>query len=187
MNFTIFFKYGISAIRLGLKIKELNIFFRLSMPRTSTKYISFGTLKTRGSSAITVIKLMMAYNDLSLANQALTEWKKEQPKSKRSRQAGAGMYFVRIELSHLYEGLKVIKEIRSDPLLLALALQCSQHTQQSFLRLETFLEKSSNRAEFEQLIGQERNNLTFHYHQCDKLIEKAISGRAACAEGNRLR
>lgn len=154
------------------------------MPRTSTKYISFETLKTRGPSAITVIKLMMAYNDLSLANQALTEWKKEQPRSKKSRQTGAGMYFVRIELAHLYEGLKVIDAIRSDTLLMTLVRQCSQETQQAFHDLESFCPKGSNHTEFKKLIGRMRHNLTFHYDESGKLIEKAISDSAAYADGH---
>lgn len=81
------------------------------MCETTTKYITFNTLKMRGSSAITVVKLMMSFNDMSLANQALTEWKKEQPMMKKSRQIGAAMYFVRTQISHLKEGLKIIKEI----------------------------------------------------------------------------
>ena len=73
--------------------------------------MKFDTLLARGQSAATVVKLMMACNDLSLANQALADWKKEQPNLRKSRQSGAQMYFVRLQIGHLYEGLKVIEEI----------------------------------------------------------------------------
>ncbi|MDQ7837126.1 MAG: hypothetical protein RDU59_01345 [Thermodesulfobacteriota bacterium] len=125
---------------------------------------------------------MMACNDMSLANQGLTEWKKEQPKMKKSRQLGAGMYFVRTQLAHLHEGLKVIEEIRADPTLMAHVAACDQETQRSFQKLVPFLPGESNRFEFEQLIGRVRHNLTFHYDQSGKLIENAIRDRAARAE-----
>ena len=152
------------------------------MSQTSTRYISFETLEARGPSAVTVVKLMMACNDMSLSNQALTEWKKEQPNMKKLRQIGAGMYFVRTQLAHLHEGLKVIEAIRADPSLMALVATCDQQTQGSFQQLVPFLPGESMRAEFEQLIGRVRHNLTFHYDQSGKLIESAISDRAARAE-----
>jgi hypothetical protein len=40
------------------------------MPRTNTIRFDFQTLHSRGPSAATVLKLTMACNDLSLANQA---------------------------------------------------------------------------------------------------------------------
>jgi len=152
------------------------------MSRTTTRYITFETLEMRGKSAITVVKLMMACNDLSLANQALAEWNKDQPRDRKSRQAGARMYFVRTQLAHLHEGLKVIKAIRDDSSLINLVRQCDQQTQQSFHNLEPYLVGGSSRREFEQLVGQVRHNLTFHYDQSGKLIEKAISDRAARIE-----
>jgi hypothetical protein len=136
----------------------------------------------RGASAITVIKLMMACNDLSLANQALAEWKKEQPLNKKPRQAGAGMYFVRTQLSHLHEGLKVLEDIHNDAFLMSLVKQCDPETQESFHNLEQFLVGGSNRSEIEKIIGRIRHNLTFHYDESGKLIEKAISDRAARSE-----
>ena len=43
------------------------------------------------------------------------------------------MYFVRLQLAHLHEGLKVIEEIRNDPVLKALVDRCDSQTQQSLL------------------------------------------------------
>ena len=152
------------------------------MARTTTTYITFEMLKARGPSAVTIVKLMMACNDLALANRSLGEWKKDQPPSRKSRQNGAGMYFIRIELGHLFEGLKLIDDIRSDPSLMMLVSTCDQRTRHSFDNLEPFLTGGSNRPEFERLIGRVRHNLTFHYDEGGKLIQKAISDRAARAE-----
>lgn len=149
------------------------------MPRTTTRFLNFERLHVQGASAVTVIKLMMACNDLSLANQSLSEWKKDVPSGMKERQIGARMYFVRTQLAHLNEGLKVIKKIKNDPQLMALIAHCDGQTQQSFTELEQFLPKAPKRNEFEQLVGCIRNNLTFHYDETGKLINKAVSDRAA--------
>lgn len=153
------------------------------MPRTITRYINFQKLQARGKSAVTVIKLMMACNDLSLTNQALSEWRKEQPNNRKSRQSGAAMYFVRAQIAHLHEGLKVIEAIRQDSTLFALVKDCDNKTQESFRELEEFLPGGSKRAEFEKLAGRVRHNLTFHYDESGKLIEKAIADRARRPDG----
>jgi len=146
-----------------------------NVARTTTRFVNFQTLQARGGSANTAIKLMMACNDLSVANQSLSECKKELSSGKKPRQIGAGMYFVRIQIAHLHEGLKVIEEIKKDPFLMALVNRCDSQTQQSFKELEQFLTKGSRRAEFEQLVGRVRHNLTFHYDKSGKLIEQAVS------------
>ena len=106
------------------------------MSRTVTRCIDFQTLKARGPRGATVIKLMMACNDLSLANQGLTEWKEEQTVSRESRRVGAGMYFIRLQLAHLHEGFKVIEAIRRDSVLMDLVQRCDSRSQASFQELE---------------------------------------------------
>jgi hypothetical protein len=150
--------------------------------RTLTKYVNLETLLSRGESAIIVVKLMMASNDLSLANDALGQWKKERQLSRKARQTGAGMYFVRTQLAHLYEGLKVIEEIREDSSLLAKVKNCGIQTQESFQNLEQFLPGGLKRLELIKLVGKVRHNLTFHYNQSSELIRRAISDRAARSE-----
>jgi hypothetical protein len=152
------------------------------MAWTSTRFLSFDTLHTHGQAADTVVKLMMACNDLSLANQALSDWKKEQPSTKKPRQTGAGMYFIRMQLAHLYEGLKVIEEIKKDQFLVGLLGQCDAETQRSFHELTQFLPDGSCHSEFERLVGKVRHNLAFHYYGCGKLINRAIADRAARQE-----
>jgi hypothetical protein len=152
------------------------------MSQTSTRYINLQALESRGASAVTVVRLMMACNDMSLANQSLTYWKGKHSGSSKSRQRGAGMYFIRTQLAHLHEGLKVISEIQADPLLKRHLDNCDGKTKQSYQSLLPFIEGGSNRSEFEQLIGRVRHNLTFHYDQSGKMIEKAIADRASRSE-----
>lgn len=149
------------------------------MAMTRTKYVDLQAFSDRGKSGTTVVQLMMACNDLSLANQALSEWKKEQPRNKKSRQVGAGMYFVRLQLAHLHEGLKIIDALRKDPALLTFVKLCDTQTQESFHKLQQYLPKGPLRKEFEQLVGRVRHNLTFHYDESGKLIENAIADRAS--------
>ena len=148
------------------------------MSRTSTRYVNFESLQTRGVSASVVIKLMMVCNDLSLANQSLSEWKKEQPSEAKGRQVGAGMYFVRVQLSHLYEGMKVIEEIKKDPSLLEFINHLVDKTKESFKELEQFLPNAPKRPEFDKLVGLVRHNLTFHYDESGKRIQKALLEKA---------
>jgi YD repeat-containing protein len=143
--------------------------------RTSTTYVSFDSLKASGGSACTVVKLMMACNDMSLANQALTEWKKYQPRNKKSRQKAAGMYFVRTQLAHLHEGFKVLDAMRADNALMAHLESCDKETKKSFQNLISFLHGGANHDEFERLVGRVRHNLTFHYDESGKMIEKALA------------
>jgi hypothetical protein len=150
--------------------------------RTLTRYLNFQTLAGRGAIAATVIKLMMACNDLELANEALSEWKEEQPMTRRSRQTGAGMYFIRLQLAHLFEGLKIVDDLRKDPSLFALVSQLDAHARDSFTNLEQLLSGGPKRAWIEKLMGRVRSNLTFHYEESGKLIAKAILDRAGRPE-----
>lgn len=149
------------------------------MPKTTTRFLSFGRLHAEGASAVTVIKLMMACNDLSLANQSLSTWKNDLHPKMKARHAGAGMYFLRTQLAHLHEGLKIIEDIKKDPRLMTIVARCDGQTQQSFNNLEQFLPNAPKRGEFKHLIGRIRHNLTFHYDESGKLIDQAIADRAA--------
>ena len=125
---------------------------------------------------------MMACNDLQIANEALSEWKTEQAKLRKGRQTGACMYFIRIQFSHLFEGLKVVQDIKNDPTLFELVNQCDMQTRKSFSELERFLPGGANRADLERNMGRIRSNLAFHYEESGKLISRAIADRAARPE-----
>lgn len=154
------------------------------MATTSHRQVRFDRLQAKGQDAAIVIKLMMACNDMSLSNQALDDWKKPQTRERIDRQRAACMYFVRVELSHLFEALKIIEQIQRSPGLSTLVQQCDTQTRKSFSELLNHVSGGAKRARIEKLVGQLRHNLTFHYHQCDKLILRAIEDRASRAEAN---
>lgn len=152
------------------------------MPYSSTRQIDLQLLQIRGASAATVIKLMMACNDLSVANQALGEWKERRDKGDKSIRPGGGMYFVRIQIAHLFEAFTIIGQIKADPYLLAVVQSCDLRTRESFTKLGTYLPGGANHAEFHKLIGLVRNNLTFHYDESGKRTQRAVVDRAGRTE-----
>src|SRR5437879_13900536 len=102
------------------------------MSQTRTKLIDFQKLHARGKRATLLVKMMMACTDLQLANEALSQWKGDQPRSRVDRQPGARMYFMRLQIAHLFEALSIIDEIRNDSLLSALVWQSDKHTLEYF-------------------------------------------------------
>lgn len=149
------------------------------MRSTLSKTVNIEILKNRGKSGSTVIKLMMACNDMSLANQALGEWRKPQLPHKSYRQKGAGMYFIRTQMSHLFEGFQIIDEISKDPTLLQVIKGCDIKTQESFNELIRFLPKGDRKVELEGLIGVMRSTVAFHYDETSKLTTRAIEDLAS--------
>jgi hypothetical protein len=121
---------------------------------------------------------MMACNDISLANDALERWNKENSRIRGSRKIGARMYFVRLQISHLVESMKIVDDIKKDESLVSLLRRCDAKTQASFAVIEDCLPGGKKRARFEQMAGQIRSNLCFHYDQSGKLIGRAIVDRA---------
>ena len=114
------------------------------MRRTTTIFLDFQRLQLAGQSAATVVKLMMACNDMQLANECLAGWKKQQPRSQKHREVGAKMYFLRLQISHLYEALKIVENIRQDKSLRRVVEQCDTKTKSSFRELEFFCPMAIN-------------------------------------------
>jgi len=155
------------------------------MTGTATLIVDFERLASRGADGAVVAKLMMACNDMTIANLSLSDWKEEQSQDRRDLQVGARLYFIRLELSHLYEGLKIIPEIRSAAGLYSHLQSCDNQTQESFSEVEAFAPGGARNRELEALVGRIRNTLTFHYHGASKPIERAIRDRGS-RKGARL-
>lgn len=147
------------------------------MTGTSTLIVDFEKLASRGPSGSVVVKLMMACNDMTIANLALADWTEEQPRTRRDLQVGARLYFVRVELAHLYEGLKIIPEIKQTPVLFRHLQLCDQRTQESFAEVEAFAPGGARNNELEELVGRVRHTLTFHYYGSGRPISRAIVDR----------
>jgi hypothetical protein len=111
---------------------------------------------------------MMVMNDMSLAMDGLGSWVKEIERTRQHREVGARIYFVRLQLSHLYEGMKIIKEIEKDPELKNAVDASGDFTRRSFAKLVEFGDSD----EYEKTMGRIRSNLTFHYDP--KTISRAL-------------
>lgn len=59
------------------------------MATLSMRQVRFDRLRSKGDAA-TIVKLMMACNDLTLANQALDDWKRTDAKDRRDRKPHHG-------------------------------------------------------------------------------------------------
>jgi hypothetical protein len=144
------------------------------MGRSTTRYIDFSLLKARLPSSATVVKLMMAGNDMALANQSLGKWKTEFEATRGGRSWGASLWAIRAQISYMYEGLNIIKAIAADPQLMQVLERCDQRTQQSFETLKTYVEPGEKLKELEAIAGRIRNTVSFHYDESGKQVMRAI-------------
>ncbi|CAN7769962.1 hypothetical protein LJR290_007472 [Variovorax sp. LjRoot290] len=151
------------------------------MSWSKTRYLNLEDLQAKGAGANIVVKLMLASNDLSVVNQALGDWKLARGNKDRSIRPGGGMYFVRVQVAHLYEAFHILNDLQNDRDLMAVVKACDKQTQESFSKLQTYMHGGANHAEFRDIVEKLRHNLTFHY-QSDKMIARAIADRAARAE-----
>jgi hypothetical protein len=147
--------------------------------RTHTRITDFQSFAERGKSAATVIKLMIACNDMQLADDARTRWKEDQPRLRQGQAAGALMYFTRLQISHLYEALKIVEEVRADPGLMRQLEGYDEQTRSSFNALLPFLQGGARRKWLEHTVGEIRSNLAFHYNESGRLVSQAIRRRAS--------
>lgn len=154
------------------------------MPRTTTRLVDFERLRMRGPSAAIVIKLMMAANDMSYANQCLGVYKAAIDRRDKGVRPNGGLYWVRLQIAHMSEAFHVIEQIRDDDSLMKVVQSCDSLTREAFERLLPFLYGGPRHPEFRQLVEKVRSNVTFHY-QCDRLISKTI-GTLADRPGHRL-
>jgi hypothetical protein len=119
---------------------------------------TFKKLNDKGELGIVLGRLMLAMNDIGIANDALGSWMKEQEGIRRDRQKGAKMYFVRMLISHVFEALTVINKIRNMPELMAIVDRSPAPTKAAFSRSAAVIgtEKYKHMKEL-------RSGLGFHY------------------------
>jgi hypothetical protein len=94
-------------------------------------------------------------------------------KERKHRERGAKIYFIRLQISHIYEAMKIIEEIRDSPALMKAVDRSDHFTKKGFTALLAF----AGSPEFEKVMGRIRNNLTFHYDP--KTIERALASLVA--------
>jgi len=128
-------------------------------PTSTTRNVRLGAIADKGKLGSVLIRLMMVMNDMSLAMDGLARWSGNNEMNRQHREVGARIYFARLQLSHLYEGLKIVKEINDDAELKNVADASGAFTRKCFAKLLAF----RGSPEYEKIMGRIRNNLTFHY------------------------
>jgi len=135
--------------------------------RTHKKYVSLWRLQATGKGSL-IVRLMMACNDIRLANQCMQNYRRKDTPTERHLRRGALMYFVRLQIGHLLEGLKVLEDIDSNRDLFKSDLRDDLETQFDQL-LASFRGQPFRR------YTEGARDKTFHYS--DSEVNKAITAR----------
>jgi len=102
------------------------------MPRSTTWAITTKSIYDKDLLGPILLRLMLASNDITIANDCWKEWHGEYGDSNKNRQPGAKMYFVRLLLAHLHEAMKIIRDIKKTPKLMEAVEACEEKTQRDF-------------------------------------------------------
>lgn len=144
---------------------------------TRTLLIDLNKLNRDKEVAALLIRLMMACNDLSLANSCLSKYKRDTGKHKKYVNIGASMYFVRLQIGHLHEGLKIIKDLKRNKTFRDKIRICSQNAKSSFHYLCRLIAGGVDKDKFDKYFKPIRHNLIFHYHESGTWINRALNER----------
>jgi hypothetical protein len=104
------------------------------------KSISMQRLAEKGEAGGVLVRLMMVLQDLAFADRArgVIAGKPSKKKKQGDVKRAAGRYYMRLQISHLFEGLKIIQEIAQDAALERMVVACNKETQKAFERLQNF-------------------------------------------------
>ncbi|MGH8564431.1 MAG: hypothetical protein ACREXW_10210 [Gammaproteobacteria bacterium] len=129
------------------------------MSKSTTWMVSMNRLAQQGETGGIMVRLMMVLQDYALANHAMETWKKEEDPKRKDRKVGAGRYFLRLQMSHLFEAFEIIKkEIEKSDELKAAIEACDTQTKKSYQALLEFLKGDDYK-----LLLHIRNKIGFHY------------------------
>jgi hypothetical protein len=132
-----------------------------------------------------ILRLMMFMNDIVITNTEMFEWEKTEDPKKKFRWRGAVLYFGRMQSAHLFEALSIIREIKSDPQLLARVSKCTTQTASSFQVVASFLDSDDCK-----LMAKMRNVAAFHYdkklsmRRLAKIVQAFPDHRTSYSIGN---
>lgn len=98
---------------------------------------------------------------------------------------GALMYFVRLQMAHLTEGMKVLQQLETVPSFKRVFSSCRSSAQEAYKRLIPFTQPGPEKTWFDNNVATTRSNLTFHYHESGKWINWALADRASRAVAER--
>lgn len=119
----------------------------------------------------------MAFNDLLLANISLSRYQDGKITADKYIKDGATMYFVRLQIGHLHEALKIVKDFKDCSQLHNSISSGNKGVINAYNKLCQYIEEGSNYRDFQKYFGLVRNNLSFHYHDNGKWIKEALKNR----------
>lgn len=132
----------------------------------ATKWLTFERIRSDKHGAL-VVGLMIAANDILMANWNALEWSEEKerdiPHMRQHLRIGAQQYFVRLMVSHLHEVLVLIEEFRKHPDLERILNKCSRDAQAGFEAICDCLPGGPDSKLFGSQVTRLRNKLSFHY------------------------
>src|SRR5262249_5574281 len=95
---------GAILVRCALWVKTpVRTPFVESIMSSKQRLTTFKKLDGKRELGISLGRLMIALNDIGIANDGLGSWMKDQEGIRKDRQQGAKMYFVRMLISHVFE------------------------------------------------------------------------------------
>jgi hypothetical protein len=106
-----------------------------------------------------LVRLMMVSNDIALANESHQMWHETKMRKRVRRRQEARRYAVRMIISHINEGMRLIQEINQDADFQALLAKSRPKTRDAFAELLLYGQSQ----EYKDLIVRIRNNIGFHY------------------------
>jgi hypothetical protein len=129
------------------------------MSKTTTWMVSMKKLADRAELGGLMVRLMMALQDFALANHAMQTWKTEQSQKLKGRKVGAARYFLRMQISHIFEAFEIIQnEIEQSAALKTAIEACNAQTKKSYQTVIEFIKSDDYN-----LLLRIRNDIGFHY------------------------
>ena len=130
----------------------------MTVNRSTTKVVKFCKLAADSELGQVLVRLMMACNDFSIANEMMGQWRNATTRKQEARAHSAQRYFLRLQISHVCEAMDMVDEIERSPKLKAALAATDGQTRASFDKLRTY--KRSKRYRTMKLI---RNKVSSHY------------------------
>lgn len=145
--------------------------------RSLSGYSNFATLARDPDGAL-ITSLMIAANDISLANCEISRFQDEgkMDRMERHLRSGAIQYFVRLMCGHLKEAVSLIEEVNGRPHLVALLKRCTPECQGAFDNLLQCATGGRDSKVFTQIIARMRHTIAFHY--ATRQVQRALNDLA---------
>jgi hypothetical protein len=147
---------------------------------SKTRQTTFRKLSDKDMLGVVLGRLMMAVNDIGIANDGLGAWMGEQTGPiRKERQQGAKLYFVRMLLSHTFEALRILNKINGESELMDIIRGSSETTQAAYANAIAVV--GTDQYKFFRKV---RDGVSFHY--LPETVRDAIDRYAAKAPDVRL-